>query len=148
MFFFFKKKIYLREREKKKWAGRAEGERLSSRAPFQDPKITTWAKTKSQMLNWLHHPGAPIFVLQKKKFKPFSLVVITFLSSYPFSFFSMTPCFPFISVYSMDNTLLLFLLTSKAFIQFFPLGAPKLYIIFLIFLAVFFWSFSNIFFNL
>ena len=25
----------------------------------QDHEITTWAKTKSWMLNWLHHPGAP-----------------------------------------------------------------------------------------
>ena len=52
-----------------RWEEQREKERISSwlptecgaslRAQFYDPEIMTWAKTKSQTLNWLSHPGAP-----------------------------------------------------------------------------------------
>ena len=55
-----------------------ERERLSSRlsaecealqgAWSQDPEIMTWAKTKSQMLNWLCHRGCPIYLFKKDFF--------------------------------------------------------------------------------
>ena len=75
--FIFKKDIYFRERERARkqvsvGRGRGKGvERISSRLPAKqgaqrgalshDPKIMTWAETKSRKLNWLHHPGAPKF---------------------------------------------------------------------------------------
>ena len=71
----FLKNIYLfireRERERAQVGGAgAEGEGISSRccaerrawcgARSHDPKITTWAETKSQTLSLPCHPGAPI----------------------------------------------------------------------------------------
>ena len=74
LFSFKKMFIYFWERQKEsKWGrGRERGrQRIPSRlrAVCTEPivglkhtgcKIMIWAKTKSQMLNWLKHPGAPI----------------------------------------------------------------------------------------
>ena len=79
LFKFFKYLfIYFQERERANECREgAEGERVLSklhaelgalhgascrdgcRAGSQDPEIMTWAKTKSQSLNWLHHPSVP-----------------------------------------------------------------------------------------
>ena len=52
--------------------GQREKERISSRLPTEcrawystlshDPEIMTQAKIKSRMLNWLSHPGTPLFI--------------------------------------------------------------------------------------
>lgn len=78
--------LYLKEGERKRecgcthaWGREAEreGERNFRRlctncraqrgAQSHDPKIRTWAETKSWTLNWLRHPGAPFLI----KFKTF-----------------------------------------------------------------------------
>lgn len=38
-------------------------ERIPSRLCTHDPKIITWAETRSQMLNELSHPGTPLFLI-------------------------------------------------------------------------------------
>ena len=61
----------------KQWRG-AEGEKVLSEhhtqriawheAQSHDPEIMTWAETKNQTLNWLHHPGALESLFLKKLF--------------------------------------------------------------------------------
>ena len=62
--------IWLREKESMRAGGGGEGERQADScvehgaqcgAPSQDPKIMTWAETKSQTLKWLSHPDTPPF---------------------------------------------------------------------------------------
>ena len=66
--------IYLRKRERmsrRRSRGRGRGKNLrlpaecraQLGAQFQHPKIMTWAKTKSPMLNWLSSPRCPPFPL-------------------------------------------------------------------------------------
>ena len=75
---FFFKFIYLffREREHEWGRGKERGRegipsRLHSlhsvwhRAQSHDCKIMTWAEIKSQILNWLSHPGVPVFLVFK-----------------------------------------------------------------------------------
>ena len=59
----------VREKQSKQ---EGEGERIWSdctecrawrRALSHNCEITTWAKTKSQVLNWLSHSGAPVLIL-------------------------------------------------------------------------------------
>ena len=63
IYFFKKWCVYVQGKQQK---GReTKGESLSTEhrarlgAQSQDPKIMTWAKTKSRRLNQLNHPGAP-----------------------------------------------------------------------------------------
>ena len=68
--FFFKKDLFILEREREQERAGRGAERISSRLPIeygawcgaqsQDPEIMTWAKIKSQLINWLSHPGALI----------------------------------------------------------------------------------------
>ena len=60
IYFFF-------ERENMSGGAEGEGEKVkqtlcwarSPGAPSHDPEIMTWAEIKSQILNWLSHPGTP-----------------------------------------------------------------------------------------
>ena len=66
--------VFILERKQASWGWGVEGrdrgrERIPNRlhaqcragrgAPSHNLEIMTWAKIKSQMLNWLSHPGAP-----------------------------------------------------------------------------------------
>ena len=75
-YWYLKKYIYLfifRQRQRAFLGTGTEGERISSRlhtecgarlgAWSHDPEIMTWVKTKSQRLNWLYPPGAPMLAL-------------------------------------------------------------------------------------
>ena len=84
---FFKKNLFILESEhacmhasvcESEWRGRGRGKEswadstLSGMNKWSwssetiprshDPEIMTWAKTTSQMLNWLNHPGTPILM--------------------------------------------------------------------------------------
>ena len=51
------------ERERERILGRLHAQwGAQHRAWSQDPEITTWAEIKSQMLNWLSYPDAPITI--------------------------------------------------------------------------------------
>ena len=82
-FFFFKKCLFIfsgsgergRDRDRDRKRERAPRRfhpqcEARHRAWTHDHEIMTWAKIKSQMLNWLSHPGAPVssFVLYGKRF--------------------------------------------------------------------------------
>ena len=66
---FFKKKIYLFEKERERDWEQGKGQRdreqtslwgwSQMQGPSHDPEIMTWAKIQSQPLNQLNHPGAP-----------------------------------------------------------------------------------------
>ena len=75
IFDFLKHLFILGEKRVQEWAQVGGGEEVGKRisrglhtrhrthigARSQNLKITIWAETKSQRLNWLHHPGTPIF---------------------------------------------------------------------------------------
>ena len=62
---FFKRNIYLFERE---WGGKGQRERIFKQTPswvqskakynLKTHEFMTWAKTQSQMINWLSHSGS------------------------------------------------------------------------------------------
>ena len=74
-YFFLSLFIYFYRETETTWVGKGQregdtesqaGSTLSMQSPTwdsnsQNHEIVTWAKTKSQMLNWLNHPGAPRF---------------------------------------------------------------------------------------
>ena len=67
--FFWKIYLFIRER-KREHEQEGEGERISSRlraeqgarcrGSISHPEVVTWAETKSQTLNQMHRPSAPI----------------------------------------------------------------------------------------
>ena len=69
------------------WEGRERGRKRKSHAGLKpmNHEIVTWAEIKSQVLNWLSHPGVPISLrvililisLVKKKVKDIFICVLT-----------------------------------------------------------------------
>ena len=61
IYFFGRKRVSRREKERKSEAGSVAVGAVGLRrgVPSHNLKIMTWAKTKSQLLNQLSHPGAP-----------------------------------------------------------------------------------------
>ena len=55
--------LFLEREYMKDVGGRGYLEQASCPAWSHNPKIMIWPKIKSQMLNWLSHPGAPQFKL-------------------------------------------------------------------------------------
>ena len=76
LYYFFNVFIFILELEWARRGAEGEGERVSSRLPAEHgaqqgaqshhTEIMTWAKIKSQIFNWLSHPGAPILTLLQK----------------------------------------------------------------------------------
>ena len=66
-------------------AGRTEGEEewISSRLCTE---IMTWAKTKTQMLNWLRYPGAPRFLTSLIGIEIFKVQTSQFSQRHPYNF--------------------------------------------------------------
>ena len=54
--------------------------RVGGRAASQDPEIMTWAKIKSQSLNWLSHPGIPIIFKERASNFHFAFAVTNYVA--------------------------------------------------------------------
>ena len=122
--FSFFKFIYLREKERESRMGRrGEGERNPSRlltecgtqceAQSHDSEIMTWAKTKSQMLNWLCHLDTPTSCFptcstEERKGPDFFLVPHSFKHLYPAPslntlIYLMTESYQFYNLHILKN---------------------------------------------